>query len=297
MEMRHLRCFVAVAKELHFGRAAQRLHLSQPPVSQALKELEDELGVRLLERTSRRIALTPIGEDLLNDALSILAGADLMRKRGRDAASGLVGSLSIGFISLPTLTFLPALLKTFDSTFPQVKLSLLEGTTDQLTHDVESGHLDLALVFQQPDLPPTLQSRPVQRDPLVVALPQDHPEARHAQVSLKQLKNEKFLCFERRFGPLMFDAIVASCMKNGFSPQVFTARQMHTIVSMVSGGLGVALVPECLRALGREGVVYRPIQGARPAVSTVAVWRAADRSPVLAAMVDRLPTANGRATT
>lgn len=294
MEMRHLRCFVAVAEELHFGRAAERLHLSQPPVSQAIKELEEELGVRLLDRTSRRISLTSIGEELLKDALATLASADLMRKRGRDAASGLVGSLSIGFISLPTFTFLPGLLKQFDSDHPRVKLSLQEGTSDQLTHDVESGHLDIGLVFQQTDLSPTLSSRRVQHEQLVVALPEDHPQAENSQVSLKKLKNERFLCFERRFGPLMFDAIIAACMQNGVSPRIFTARQMHTIVSIVSGGLGVALVPDCIRALARQGVVYRPIQGAKPYVSTVAIWRKSDQSPVLAALIERLPGAKKR---
>ena len=148
MDMRHLRCFVAVAEELHFGRAAKRLHLTQPPVSLAIKELEDELGVRLLERTSRRIALTPAGQEALQDAYAVLASADLMRRRAQEAALGLMGSLSIGFISLPAYSFLPPLLRRFTQDYPRVKVSLLEGTTDQLIHDVESGRIDLGLVFQ-----------------------------------------------------------------------------------------------------------------------------------------------------
>ncbi len=289
MDMRHLRCFVAVAEELHFGRAAQRLHLTQPPVSLAIKELEEELGVRLLDRTSRRIALTPAGEMALQDARAVLASADLMRRRAREAASGLMGSLTIGFISLPALSFLPPLLRRFSEDNPRVKLSLLEGTTDQMLHEVESGRVDVGLVFQTPDLAEPLQARLVQQEPLVVALPETHPLARHATVSVARLAQEQFLGFERHFGPLMFDAVVATCMRHGFSPQIFPARQMHTIVSLVSGGLGVALVPDCVRALGREGVAFRPMRGEKTYVATEAVWRRSDRSPVLEAFLAQLP--------
>jgi DNA-binding transcriptional LysR family regulator len=289
MDMRHLRCFVAVAEEMHFGRAAQRLHLTQPPVSLAIKELEEELGVRLLDRTSRRIALTPAGQMALQDARSVLASADLMRRRVREAASGLMGSLSIGFISLPAFSFLPPLLRRFSQDNPRVKLSLLEGTTDHLIHEVESGRLDVGLVFQTPDLPASLQTRLVQREPLVVALPQAHPLARQATVSVARLAHEQFLGFERHNGPLMFDAIVATCMRHGFSPQIFPARQMHTIVSLVSGGLGVALVPACVKALGREGVVLRPMRGEKTYVATEAVWRRSDQSPELQALLAQLP--------
>ena len=212
MDMRHLRCFVAVAEELHFGRAAQRLHLTQPPVSLAIKELEDELGVRLLERTSRRIALTPAGAEALQDAYAVLASADLMRRRAQEAAQGLMGSLTIGFISLPAYSFLPPLLRRFTQDYPRVKVSLLEGTTDQLIHDVESGRIDLGLVFQTSDLPATLDAQLVMHEPLVVALPEHHPAAAQATVPLGKLAQEQFLGFERHNGPMMFDAIVATCM-------------------------------------------------------------------------------------
>lgn len=290
MDMRHLRCFVAVAEELHFGRAAQRLHLTQPPVSLAIKELEEELGVRLLERTSRRIALTPAGHEALQDARTVLASADLLRRRAQEAASGLMGSLTIGFISLPAYSFLPPLLRQFSQAYPRVKLSLLEGTTDQLIHDVENGRVDIGMVFQTSDLPATLQAQKVLDEPLVVALPEGHPAASQATVPLARLAQEQFLGFERHNGPLMFDAIVAACMKQGFSPQIFTARQMHTIVSMVSGGLGVALVPASVMALGRQGVVYRPLRGDKPHVATVAVWRKSDHSPVVQTLRSMLPT-------
>jgi DNA-binding transcriptional LysR family regulator len=295
MDMRHLRCFVAVSEELHFGRAAERLHLTQPPVSLAIKELEEELGVTLLERTSRRIALTRAGEDALRDARAVLAAADTMRKRAREAAQGLMGSLSIGFISLPAYSFLPLTLRGFTEDYQRVRVSLQEGTTDQIIHDVESGSLDVGMVFPIPDLPAALNSRLVYSEPLVVAMPDSHPLAGSSRIALEKLSHERFLGFERHQGPLMFDAIVATCMRHGFSPKLFPARQMHTIVSLVSGGIGVALVPACVQALHREGVVYRNMKGEKTIVETVAVWRRSDDSPLVKALLTYLPKAAQRA--
>ena len=230
-------------------------------MSLAIKELEEELGVTLLERTSRRIVLTKAGEDALRDARAVLAAADTMRRRARETSQGLMGSMSIGFISLPAYSFLPETLRRFGEDYPQVRLSLQEGTTDQIAHDIESGRLDIGLVFRTPDLPASLDSVLVRSEPLVVALPESHPLARNRRIALEKLAQERFLGFERHQGPLMFDAIVSTCMRHGFSPRLFAARQMHTIVSLVSGGLGVALVPACVQALHREGVVYRPLLG------------------------------------
>lgn len=295
MDMRHLRCFVAVAEELHFGRAAARLHLTQPPVSLAVKELEAELGVLLLERTSRRITLTRAGEDALRDARAVLAAADTMVRRAREAGQGLMGTLTIGFISLPAYSFLPPTLKRFTADYQRVSVSLQEGTTDQIVHDVESGALDIGMVFRVPDLPAALTSALVLTEPLVVALPADHPLAASARVPVEKLAQERFLGFERHQGPLMFDAIVATCMRHGFSPKLFLARQMQTIVSLVSGGMGVALVPASVQALGREGVAYRPMKGEKAFVDTVAVWRRSDDSPLVKALLGMLPRVGARA--
>jgi DNA-binding transcriptional LysR family regulator len=294
MDMRHLRCFVAVSEELHFGRAAERLHLTQPPVSLAIKELEEDLGVRLFERTSRRMSITRAGEDALHDARSVLAAADTMRRRAREAAQGLMGSLSIGFISLPAYSFLPPTLRSFTENYQRVKVALHEGTTDQILHDVESGSLDIGLVFRTPDLPAAFNSRLVHTEPLVVALPESHPLAGSSRVALEELSQERFLGFERHQGPLMFDAIVATCMRHGFSPKLFPARQMHTIVSLVSGGIGVALVPGSVQALHREGVVYRNMKGEKTVVETVAVWRRSDDSPLVKALLASLPKVSRR---
>jgi len=293
MEMRHLRCLVAVAEELHFGRAARRLNLSQPPVSLAIKELEAELGVTLFERNSRRIALTSQGEEALHDARAVLARAELLRRRAHESAQGRSGTLTLGFISLAPYSFLPGALKRFMADHPKVKVTLQESTTDQILGELEIGGLDLGFIFASPGMSATLAYRPLQRDPLIVALPQAHPLAKAAQVPLEKLAHERFLGFERHYGPMIFDAMVATCMRHGFSPDLFPARQMHTIVSLVSGGIGVALVPASVKALHREGVVYRPIRGERTLVETGAAWRKADDSALVQAFVEYLPSLAG----
>lgn len=291
MELRHLRCLVAVAEEGHFGRAALRLHLSQPPVSQAIKELEIELGQRLFERTSRRISLTPAGEDALRDARAVLARTEALRSRGRDAALGQGGRLALGFISLAAYAYLPDALRRFTADFPQVRLALHESTTDQMLADLDSGVLDLGCVFASPSQPSTLAYQATNRDPLIVALPEAHPLAALDAVPLDRLAGERFLAFERHHGPLMFDAMVSACMRHGFSPHIFPARQMHTIVSLVSGGIGVALVPACLQVLHRQGVVYRPLAGAPTTVEHGVAWRVDDTAPLVQQFVRYLPLA------
>jgi DNA-binding transcriptional LysR family regulator len=290
MEIRHLRCLVAVAEEMHFGRAAQRLNLSQPPVSLAIKEMEEELGVTLFERTSRRIAITRAGQETLRDARAVLVGMDTLRRRAREAAAGLMGSISIGFISLPAYSFLPQALREFSEKNERVEIALWEGTTDPIIEDVESGRLDVGLVLQPSSLPAALGSRLVQREALILAMPEAHPLARPGSVALEKFAGERFLGFERYFGPQMFDAIVATCMRRGFSPRMFPARQMNTIVSLVSGGVGVALVPACVKALHREGVAYRTLRGEKTLIDTLAVWRTADDSPLVRALLALLPT-------
>jgi len=289
MELRHLRCFVAVAEELHFGRAAQRLHLSQPPVSQAIKELETELGQRLFERNSRRISLTPAGEDALGDARAVLARTDALRSRGREAALGQGGRLAIGFISLAAYAYLPEVLRRFTADFPNVRLALTESTTDQMLGDLDNGALDIGCLFASTTLPATLAYQATNRDPLIVALPEAHPLAVLDAVPLARLAGEQFLAFERHHGPLMFDAMVSACMRHGFSPRIFPARQMHTIVSLVSGGIGVALVPACLQVLHRQGVVYRPLAGEATPVEHGAAWRADGTGPLVRQFVRYLP--------
>ena len=219
----------------------------------------------------------------------MLARADLLKRRARDSAQGQSGALAIGFISLAAYSFLPDSLRRFMADYPKVKVALHESTTDQMLAELEIGALDLGLIFASPGMSPTLAYRPTQREALILALPEHHPQAKSSQVALEKLAHERFLGFERHYGPMIFDAMVATCMRHGFSPELFPARQMHTIVSLVSGGIGVALVPASVKALHREGVVYRNIKGERTLVETGAAWRQADDSTLVQAFVEYLP--------
>ncbi|MFT3720313.1 LysR family transcriptional regulator [Pseudorhodoferax sp.] len=289
MELRHLRAFIAVAEEMHFGRAAERLHLSPPPVSLAIKELEDELGIKLFERTSRRIALTTGGQEVLRDARSIVARTESMRLHAHAAASGLSGSLSVGFTSPPTYSFLPDVLRRFSLDYPEIRLSLHEASTDRIYDDLEAGVLDIGFMFASPGNFPSLTYQPTSRYELIAALPEAHPLARGTRVPLERLSGERFLLFERHQGALMFDMVVATCMHHGFSPRIFHARQQHTIVSLVSAGFGVALVPDCVQVMRREGVVYRRLRGTPPTVESGVAWKTEDDSPTLHAFLQYVP--------
>jgi DNA-binding transcriptional LysR family regulator len=289
MEMRHLRCLVAVAEELHFGRAARRLNLSQPPVSLAIKELEQELGVRLFERSSRQIALTREGEVVLRDARAVLARTASLRQHAQDAGRGMGGTLALGFISLATYSYLPSLVERFTRDFPDVRLGLHESTTDEILAALENASIDVGCLFASPGLPSGLRYEATSREALVIALPEQHPMARLTRIPLERLANERFLAFERHFGPMMFDTVVSACMRHGFSPRIFPARQMHTIVSLVAGGLGVALVPHSVQVFQRAGVVFRPLRGDRITVETGVAWRASDDAPLVTEFLRTVP--------
>ena len=183
----------------------------------------------------------------------------------------------------------------------KVKLALNESTTDRMLAELEIGAMDVGLIFASPGMSSTLAYQPTQREARI-ALPEHHPQAKARSVALENWPHERFLGFERHYGPMIFDAMVATCMRHGFSPELFPARQMHTIVSLVSGGIGVALVPASVKALHREGVVYRTYQGAsarwsrrgrRGARRTIRCWCGRSSSTCPAWAVDREPGGAG----
>jgi DNA-binding transcriptional LysR family regulator len=197
--------------------------------------------------------------------------------------------LSLSFISLDAYTFLPDVLGTFTGKYPGVRLTLQESTTDRIISDVESGAIDVGSHLAAPQIPPTLTYRATNRYPLVLALPEKHPLAKLQRVPLERLSAERFLLFERHIGPNMFDTIVSVCMRHGFSPHIFHARQQQTIVSLVAGGIGVALVPSCVQVMKRDGVVYRELRGETAHVESGVSWRTDDESFVVREFLALLP--------
>ncbi|MBR8297980.1 LysR family transcriptional regulator [Burkholderia cenocepacia] len=289
-DLRQWRYFVTVADERHFGRAAERLSMTQPPLSQAIRALEDALGVALFVRTKRSVALTAVGAALLPDVRRLLASADALPPLARRLARGEAGSLSLAFVSTADYGLLPSLLRAFGARYPQVRLQLAEATSDVQIDELVAGRIDAGLVI--PPVPPRhaggLSYLPVVREPLVVAMPagaSDAPE--DAPVQLAEVAALPLVIFPRRLAPGFYDIITGCYGAAGETPHIGQeAIQMQTIVSLVSAGMGVALVPQSLRNLRRTGVVYRPLAGPAPVVETGLVWRTGDVSPVLAGFID-----------
>lgn len=276
-----MRYFVAVAEELHFGRAAQRLLMAQPPLSQQIQSLEEELGVQLFLRTKRRVQLTEAGKAFLPAARLMLQQAEQAVQVAQRASRGETGSLAVGFVGSACFALLPPLLRRFREHYPDVHLTLRELTTTQQVQELQQHRLHVGLL-RPPISDPALHVETIYREALIVALPVDHPLASFSQVPLRMLASEPFIFFPPTLGPGFYHQIISLCLEAGFTPHVVQeAVQMQTIVSLVASGMGIALVPASLLNLQRVGVAYRPLQEATPIFETAIAWWPDDPSPIL----------------
>jgi DNA-binding transcriptional LysR family regulator len=290
IELRLWRQFAAVAQELHFGRAARSLHMTQPPLTQAIAQLERLLEVRLFERTKRSVQLTAAGEALLPQVRELLARARALPAQARAAAGGELGRLRIAFVSTVGFALLPQWLRVFRARHPQVHMELIEATGDVQLEAFARGEVDAGFMLHSPGFAPAgLSHRQVAREPLVLAVPEAHPLAAAARLSLPQVLAEPLVIFPRRIVPSLHDAILGMYHAAGREPRIVQeAIQMQTIVNLVAAGLGLAWVPESVRQFQRSGVVYRQLAGKQaasvPACETTLVWSTA--SPVLERFID-----------
>ncbi|WP_414586869.1 LysR substrate-binding domain-containing protein [Scytonema sp. PCC 10023] len=281
MELRHLRYFVTVAEELHFGRAAQRLQIAQPPLSQQIRQLEEELGVQLFHRTKRSVQLSEAGQLFLEEARQILTRSEQAIQIVQRADRGETGRLTLGFVGSATYSILPAVLKVFRRRFPEVLLSLHEMTTTQQVQALHEDRIHLGFV-RPPIHEQELMIELVYKEPFVAVLPEVHPLANETQISLLTLANDPFILFPRYLGSGFYDQIVSMCQQVGFQPQVAQeAIQMQTIISLVAAELGVALVPASVQNLRRVGVVYKALAESTSQVELAMVWRSDKISSVL----------------
>ncbi|MGC9163826.1 MAG: LysR family transcriptional regulator [Thiomonas sp.] len=262
MELRQLRYFVTIAEQGSFSRAAERLHVSQPPLSTQIKALEDELGVRLLLRSNRGVMLTPAGEAFHADARAILDQIEQAVARAQRTHRGEAGLLRIGFVSIADFGILPPTLKTFRTRFAQVDVQLHELTTDAQIRGLYAAELDLGIGLAPVD-EPGLRFTSLLHEPLILAAPTDHPALQTpGAVDLRALSKEPFIVPPRAIGPGLYDLTISLCRGAGFVPRITQhARQMQTVIGLVSSGMGVALVPASLQRLKREGVEYRVLHG------------------------------------
>ena len=270
MNLRQLKYFVAVAEELHFGRAANRLAISQPPLSQQIMALEEELQVQLFTRTRRSVELAPVGSQWLPDVRRLLADADELAAKARRLAKGEVGSLSLAFVSTADYGALPELLRKYRATHPQIQVRLREATSDVQIDALLREEIDAGLVIppEGSRFPRSLEYTRLVREKLVLATPETWKG--DAKAALREFP---LIIFPRQIAPAFHDAIVAYYASQGLSPLIDQeAVQMQTIVSLVSAGMGVALVPESLRNLRRTGVVYRDLKGSVPQIETGVLW-------------------------
>lgn len=280
IDIRQMRYFVVLAETLHFGRAAERLHLSQPPLTRQIAALERELGVRLVERNSRHAALTPAGQRFLEDARAVLASFDQACRNARLADRGELGELSIGFMMHAAYTVLPNLAHRYTEAYPQVRLTLREVLPNSLVQDVLSGRFDAGIMFF-PGPVRGLETRVIHRELLCLATHPSHRLAGTELVRPRDLDGEPLIATPPEVAPMLREAIVSYCRSGGFMPLIrLEAQLQQTIVSLVAEQLGVALVPESMRKLGLANVVFRKLAEA-PSIEHVIAWRAGNLNPAL----------------
>jgi DNA-binding transcriptional LysR family regulator len=288
MEIRHLRHFVAVAEEGHITRAAERLGMQQPPLSQRIKAIETELDVQLFHRKARGVTLTEAGRVFLDRARATLAQYDGAFEATRSAARGEQGRLSVGIMpTTPFHPFVPFVIRAFRAAFPLVTLTLDECLRKEAIERLDAKQMDVA--FLRAPLPEAqdLLVDPLLVEPMVVALPGDHPLAQRGRgsgpVSMKDLSGETFIVYARQLGPAFYEATMSACLKAGFSPRLGQeAPRITSALSLVAVGLGIFFVPACMQRMTMDGVTYRALKGfALPNAVLNLGSRRSDASPVV----------------
>ena len=287
MEIRHLRYFIAVAEELHFGRAAKRLAMSQPPLSQQIKLLEEEIGVVLFLRTKRQVELTAAGEVFLGEARKAIAQAEHAIRAARRAARGEIGRLAVGFVSSAVYGQVPSIFRLMRSRYPGVSLVLQDLTSEEQVEAVKANRIDVGLIRPPVLAAESLAMRVIWRETLMVALPEGNPLAREAEIAVEALAGESFIQIPRHVAPGFYDQCIRICARAGFAPKIVQeARTTPTIVSLIAGGMGVSILPSSLMSLQRSGVVYRPLKTPAPTTDMAVIWRPADESPTLRSFLE-----------
>ncbi|MGF1472113.1 MAG: LysR substrate-binding domain-containing protein [Rubrobacteraceae bacterium] len=283
MELRRLRYFVAVAEESSFSRAARRLRMAQPPLSNQIKQLEEELSVQLFERTSRGVRMTGSGELLLEEARRLFAQVDQTVRVVQRVGYGEVGLLTLGFVPSSSNEVLPPILQRFGERYPGIELFLREMRPDLIVRGLHDKQIDAGFLYLPLD-DASLDFERVSREPLVLALPEAHPLASEPEVELRAVAKEPFILPARyRLMPGLYGQVTEACRQAGFVPNAVQKDVwlMQTIVGLVASSIGVALVPSSLRNLRRKGVVYKSVSELSPTVELGVIWRGGDQGIVL----------------
>ena len=294
MEVRQLRHFEAVAETLHFGRAAVRLGMTQPPLSQSILALERELGAALFVRTKRSVALTPFGEQWLVHVRAALVGVAALPDIAKRLRDGDAGRLELSFVSTADYSILPDLVRRYASLYPTVEIALTEATSDVQIAALLDGHGHAGIIIPPAsgELPEPLSYRRLVSEPLVVAAPESWIDEGRLRLTGGRLAPEAvvgapLIIFPRRSAPAFYDLVTGYFTAHGGKARIAQeAIQMQTIISLVSAGMGIALVPDSLRSLARKGVAYVTLREGGPSLESGVVWRRGDATPTLERFLD-----------
>ncbi len=283
-----------VAEELHFARAAGRLGIAQPPLSQQIKALEQEIGVILLSRTKRRVALTAAGTVFLHEARKILGEVDQATHAAQRASRGEIGRLEVGFVSSTMYGKISSIFQLMRVRYPDVSLVLRELASAEQVEAINAYRLDIGIVRPPVAAAESLVTQVIRREPLVAVLPQTHRLARQMTIPMEALAGEPFLLVPRNMGIGFYDQVMRICAEAGFSPKVAQeeARTVETIVSLIAAGMGVSIVPASLRSLRRSGVVYRSLKTPAPTIDLAVIWRPDDDAPAVRSFLDIIREVN-----
>lgn len=289
MELRHLHYFIAVAEELHFGRAAARLGIAQPPLSQQIRRLEEELGVLLFERSQRHVKLTEGGEAFLREARLVLSQTQQAALAAQRASRGQEGFLSVGFVGSVAFHIFPVLLRAFQRRYPGVELALQELRSHEQVVALHQEKIKVGLLRPMKEQDRAgLHFEPLLEEELVAVLPEGHPLAAKSHVELGAFAREPVILPPRHSGcGTLHDLVLQVCQREGFTPRITQqATELQTRIGLVAGGLGVTLVPASLLKFPCPGVVYLPIQAPVPTLELVVASRAGENSPLVRAFIE-----------
>lgn len=290
MELRHLRYFIAVAQHLNFSEASRRLHVAQPAISQTILDLEEELGAKLLMRTRRSVQLTAAGNAFLGEAVEIIRRSERAKTIAQRVGGGEAGYLNIGFMPSATAPMLPGLIAAYKRRFPNVEMMLHEMSPVQQLKALDDKRIHLGFTRPVPaQRAQEFNSEKVYDDRLAIALPLAHPMARKKVVELKSLAEERFVEFHRHGAQGLFDEVISTCRRAGFSPNVICEPDlMSSVMLFVESGLCISLVPGCVRNLNHPHAVLRPIKPSSARIPLCAVWPKDLHEPVLESFLEVL---------
>ncbi|MFD1260049.1 LysR family transcriptional regulator [Entomomonas asaccharolytica] len=274
MELRHLRYFLAVAKEGNMTRAAEQLGIAQPPLSMQIKNLEDELGVLLFQRTAHGVVLTPAGVMFEIEAKRTLDNAELAKRIAQQAAKGEIGQLRLGFTGAATFNpIVPTSIRTFKKNFPAVALTLEEINTTYLLQRLLDNHLDTAFIRPIDSMPEGIKLHYLPEEPMVIALPSTHTLARKKLLKITDLAKESFIFIPAAPGTTLYSSLFKLCHEAGFTPQIGQpAPQISSVINLVAAGLGISVVPASLSQIKLKGVCYREFAKPIPTAQLALAW-------------------------